>query len=130
MLFILYVDGLEKHLHDTAGDDAPYLFDALVPLLLYADDLILISTSTGGSTGADGLQRQLDALQGFCEHHQLTVNLTKTKLVVFEASKSEYVGFVFNGRVVERVNSYRSSTAIWASDFMPQKTRRMVYLTL
>ena len=84
-LFGLYVDGLEKHLRETAGNDAPYLIDYLVPLLLYADDLILISTS------AAGLQRQLDALQGFCEQRQLTVNLTKAKVVVFEASKSECV---------------------------------------
>ena len=100
-LFGLYVDGLEKHLRETADIDAPHLFDALVPLLLYADDLILISTS------AAGLQRQLDALQGFCQQRQLTVNLTKTKVVVFEASKSECVDFVFNGRIVEQVESYR-----------------------
>ena len=62
-----------KHLRETADNDAPYLIDYLFPLLLYADDLILISTS------AAGLQRQLDALQGFCEQRQLTVNLTKTK---------------------------------------------------
>jgi len=47
-LFGLYVDGLEKHLLETAGIDAPELGGILAPLLLYADDLILMSTSPEG----------------------------------------------------------------------------------
>ena len=100
-LFGLYVDGLKKRLRETAGKDAPYLFDALVPLMLYVEDLLLISTR------AAGLQGQLDALQGFCEQRQLTVNLDKAKVVVFEASKSECVSFVFKAGVIERLESYR-----------------------
>ncbi len=79
-LFGLYVDGLEKHLLETADIDAPDLCGILAPLLLYADDLILMSTSP------EGLQRQLDALASFCEQRQLTVNLSKTKVLIFEAS--------------------------------------------
>ncbi len=55
-LFGLFVDGLEQHLMDTVGHDAPSLSSVLIPLLLYADDLIIMSTT------AAGLQRQLDAL--------------------------------------------------------------------
>ena len=44
-LFGLYVDGLERHLLDTASIDAPTPLGTLVPLLLYADDLILLSTT-------------------------------------------------------------------------------------
>ena len=58
--------------------DAPTLKGVMVPLLLCADDLILMSES------AAGLQKQLDALASFCEERQLTVNLSKTKVVVFE----------------------------------------------
>ena len=54
-MFALYVDGLEKHLLETADIDAPKLMGVMVPLLLYADDLILMSES------ASGLQKQLDA---------------------------------------------------------------------
>ena len=61
--FGLYVDGLEKHLLETAGNDAPELCGILVRLLLYADDVILMSTSPRK------LQRQLDALASFCEKH-------------------------------------------------------------
>ena len=94
-LFGLYVDGLEKHLLETADIDAPTLRAVLVSLLLYADDLMLMSTS------AAGLQKQLDALVSFCDELQLTVNLSKTKIVVFEPHRSEVADFVLNGVVVE-----------------------------
>ena len=41
--------------------DAPTLRGVLAPLLLDADDLILMSTS------AAGLEKQLDALASFCD---------------------------------------------------------------
>ena len=56
----------------------PYFF-----MLMYADDLILMSES------AAGLQKQLDALASFCEERQLTVNLNKTEVVVFEHRQSD-----------------------------------------
>jgi hypothetical protein len=74
-LFGLYVIGLQKHILETAGIDAPELGGILAPLLLYANDLILMSTSP------EELQLQLDALASFCEQRQLKVNLSKTKLV-------------------------------------------------
>ena len=52
------------------------------------------------ATTAAGLQRQLDALACFCEQRQLTVNLAKTKVVVFEAHGTACTDFVFNGKVV------------------------------
>ena len=73
-LFGLYVDGLEKHLLDTANIDSRPLREVLVPLLLYADELILMFTS------AARVLKQLDALASFCEQRQLTVDLSKTKV--------------------------------------------------
>ena len=100
-LFRRYVDGLEKHLLNMTDIDTPTLMGVLVPLLLYADDLILISES------AAGLQKQLDALASFCEECQLTVNLSKTMVVVFEHQQSDVPDFVLNGAIVERVESYK-----------------------
>lgn len=116
-LFGLYVDGLEKHLLATADIDAPSLRGVLVPLLLYADDLILMSTS------AAGLQKQLDALALFCDQRQLTVNLSKTKVVVFESRRNEVADFVLNGTVVERGESYKSL------GFVLHATRSMSFWT-
>lgn len=41
----LYVVGLKKHLLESAGTDAPGLRGVLALLLLYADDLMLMSTT-------------------------------------------------------------------------------------
>ena len=95
------VDGLEKHLLETADIDAPTLMGVMTPLLLYADDLTLMSES------ASGLQKQLDALASFCEQRQLTVNLSKTKVVVFETQQSAVRDFRLNGAVVKRVDTYK-----------------------
>ncbi len=100
-LFGLYVDGLEKHPLKTAGTDVPELCGIIVPLLLYANDLILMSTSP------EGLQRQLDALASFCEQRQLTVSLSKKTVVIFEARKSDCKEFVFSGTTAERYDEYR-----------------------
>ena len=109
-LFRLYIDRLEKHLLGIADIDAPSLGAALVPLLLYADDLILMSTS------AAGLQTQLDALASFCDQLQLTVNLSKTKMVVvFEPWRSDVADFVLKGTVV-------GPTSTLASSSMPPRT--------
>ena len=99
-LFGLFMDGLEQHLMDTVGQDAPFLSGILIPLLLYADDLIIMSTT------AAGLQRQLDALQQFCQQRQLGVNLAKTKVVTF-GSKAACQAFMFNSIEVEQVESYK-----------------------
>ena len=46
-------------------------------LILYADDTVMISDSAGG------LQRQLDALYSYWADCKLTVNVYKTKIMVF-----------------------------------------------
>ena len=66
-----------KHKYNNAGS----LSGVLIPLLLYADDLTIMSTT------AAGLQRQLDALQLFCKQQQLSVNLAKTKVVTVGSSQ-------------------------------------------
>jgi len=54
----------------------------VVRLLLYADDLALMSHTP------TGLQKQLVVLQAFYYECQLTVNVKKTKVVMFQACKS------------------------------------------
>ncbi len=72
-----------------------------VRLLLYADDLALMSHTPAG------LQKQLDVLQAFCCKRQLTVNVKKTKVVVFEARKYVCQVFQYEGEAVEQLNSFK-----------------------
>jgi len=81
LLFGLFIDGLEKQLNALEGDTPPMLGQLAVRLLLYADDLALMSHTPAR------LQKQLDVLQAFCCERQLIVNVKKTKVVVFEARK-------------------------------------------
>ena len=78
LLFGLFIDELEQWLKDHAGMGAGARLGAImVHLLLYADDLALLSHTK------EGLQRQLDALSSFCGAKRMAVNLTKTEIVVF-----------------------------------------------
>ena len=72
-------------------------------LLLFADDLTLLSPTV------IGLQNQLNVLQEATQRLGLTVNLDKSKVVVFR--KEGFLGarekWVFNGNKLEVVNSYK-----------------------
>jgi len=101
LLFGLFIDGLEKRLNALEGDTPPILGQLDVRLLLYADDLALMSHTPVR------LQKQLDVLQAFCCEHQLTMNVKKTKVVVFEARKSVCQAFQYEGEAIEQLNSFK-----------------------
>jgi hypothetical protein len=61
LLFELYIDALESRIVALAGDDGPDLAGTAVKLLIYANDLVLMSKSLRG------LQKQLDELSAFCK---------------------------------------------------------------
>ena len=92
------MNGVEKHLWETADIGVPDLRGILAPLPLYADDLILMSASS------EELQQQLDALVSLREQCHLAVNLSKSKVVVFVAQRiqrCQYHLFFFDGIVEE-----------------------------
>jgi hypothetical protein len=57
------------------------LHQVLISIMLFVDDVVLIASSP------EGLQRQLDALALFCNLQQLTINLGKTKVMIFNGLK-------------------------------------------
>jgi len=69
--------------------------------LLYANDLALMSETP------QGLQKQIDALPEFCVKRQLVINVSKTKVVVFEKCRSVAPEFTYRGTTIERVQSFR-----------------------
>jgi hypothetical protein len=100
LLFGLYIDALESRINALAGDDGPDLASIAMKLLLYADDLVLMSKSLRG------LQKQLDELNIFCKEWDLTVNMKKTKVVVF-GSRVNSSPLHYDGSLVEEVASFR-----------------------
>lgn len=85
--------------------DSPKVGKLSVPLLLYADDAALISESK------EGLQHSLNILEQFCHDMKLTVNLEKTKVVIFNDSRSakgaaRTTVFHYKGDPVQLVDQY------------------------
>ena len=75
-LFAMYVNDLEQ----DAGNNGVNRIDiGMVKrlLLLYADDIVLFGKTP------DELQKSLDILGAYCDRWKLTVNITKTKVVIF-----------------------------------------------
>ena len=101
-LFGIYIDELEAFLQEhTQEKDGCLLHQVLISILLFADDIVLISSSP------EGLQRQLDALALFCELRKLTVNRSKTKVMIFNGVKKNLdFRFLFKGEEVEITSTY------------------------
>jgi hypothetical protein len=65
---------------------------------MYADDNVFLSSSSVG------LQEKIDMLEKFCQEWCLTVNLTKTKILIFnKAGRHLKHNFTYNGKTVECV---------------------------
>jgi hypothetical protein len=69
----------------------------ITSLLLYADDLVLISNN------AEGLQHKLEILHQYCKDWCLKVNIKKTKVVIFNKTGRLILG----SEVIECVNRYK-----------------------
>ena len=94
-LFGIYID---EH---TQVMDGCLLHQVLISILLFADDIVLLASSP------EGLQRQLDALALFCDIRKLTVNLGKTKVMIFNGmKKTSNFRFLFKGEEVEITSTY------------------------
>jgi len=80
-------------------------------LLLFADDAVLISESK------DGLQNSLNSLYTYCEKWNMTVNIDKTKVMIFR--KGGRVGvndkWSYNNKEVEIVKSFNYLGVVFTS---------------
>lgn len=102
LLFGLFIDEIEALLKTASDDiDAPRLLQVMVAILLFADDIALLSYSPAG------LQNQLSILAKFCADRGLKVNVSKTKIIVFEAKQTPCQAFMFEGQVIERVDVFK-----------------------
>ena len=78
LLFNLFTSDLEPELGiNNAGVE---MFNSRLDLLMYADDILLLSQSESG------LQKHLQTLQSFCLKWKLEVNIDKTKICGWKSS--------------------------------------------
>ena len=100
ILFNLYINDLISNLNQ--GQVSPVTIgDVSINSLLYADDIILLSSTQ------EGLQNALDILQKFCESWKLEVNMQKSKVMIFNSNGKTFLNsFKFNKNYLETVKSY------------------------
>ena len=79
LLFSIFLSELEIQLNTCGAHGIDLLNDNLgIFLLMYADDIALVSDSV------KDLQKKINCLQEYCRQWGLTVNMDKTKVVVFK----------------------------------------------
>ena len=80
VLFTLMFDEVVRYV-ESCPNDAPKIGNESYPVLLYADDIILISESF------QGLQNMVSAVENFCRLYKFNINSAKCEFIVFERSR-------------------------------------------
>ena len=96
-------DGLNDLFHDTNRLLKDADLDVFLKLycLLYADDTVILAETE------NDLQKALSALSEYCELWKISVNIDKTKIIIFSRGKiRKHITFKFNRDVVEVVDDY------------------------
>ena len=87
LLFNMFIDDIKDIFDDSC--DPVKMFDTPLSHLLYADDLILMSTSM------EGLNKCLEKLRSYCNTWQMEVNIKKSQIIVFNSARRLLTGYNF-----------------------------------
>ena len=81
-------------------------------VLLYADDTVILSLSPRD------LQKSFDNLKTYSRLWKLTINITKTKVMVFNKNgrRSKNLRFTYDGQIVEIVDGFKYFGVIFKSN--------------
>ena len=94
LFFTLYINDLPRIVSST--------------MLLYADDSVIFSSSNDESTLYSKLQADLDLIRYWCDLHKLTINVKKTKAVLFSYRKDTvYRNILLKDEAVEHVTVFK-----------------------
>ena len=101
----IFIDALERLMQGNTGCDAPELGGHAVPLLLYADNLMLISRSAMG-----WLQGLLHTLHQFATYRRLQVSIKKTEVLVFQQRRPALASLPtlhYNRKTLQKVHHFK-----------------------
>ena len=125
MLFNLYVNDINECLNDPLCDLIT-LNDVLIKCLMYADDIVLLSSSQRG------IQKQLNILDKYCEEWQLNLNVSKTKIMIIAKNKIT-AKLVYRDTQLEQMDSFPYLGVLFNSNFkdnlnrLSNKAQRAMY---
>ena len=101
ILFSLFLNDVEMQ-RSKGGNEGITIDQSSIYLLLFADDAVIFSETR------EGLQKSLDNFEIYCKKWNLTVNVEKTKVVVFRKggilARNEI--WSYNGQVIETVAAF------------------------
>lgn len=98
ILFSIYLNDLVDELPGGVN-----VAGTTIKILLYADDIIILAETPSE------LQNMIDALYNYCLKWSLTVNLNKSKIMIFRRGPriSKHLNWHFGNENIEIVNSYK-----------------------
>uniref|UniRef100_A0A670IDE3 Reverse transcriptase domain-containing protein n=1 Tax=Podarcis muralis TaxID=64176 RepID=A0A670IDE3_PODMU len=100
-LFNLFISDMRAPLIDSQETiHAPRLAQYRCPLLLYADDAVILSFSRVG------LRRALKIFDAYCKSNFLTINHAKSKVLIFTKSRKTY-NWRIDGKAIEQVFKFQ-----------------------
>ena len=125
-LFNLYLNDLERYLDFNGAQGFPCetLDDQLhvylkIFILLYADDTVVLSDNR------NDLQEALNVFEQYCEEWRPTVNIEKTKVLIFANGRlSKQDKFYFKGKLLEIVNEYKYLGIFFSKSGSFMKTKK------
>ena len=99
-LFNIYLSDLPNIFDNTCSPAT--LYDQQLNCLMFADDIVLISETSVG------LQNALDKLDRYCKEWHLTININKTKIIIFNKGGHNIKLFKFflSNLEIELAHSY------------------------
>ena len=101
-LFGLYIDELEELIakyNKHKEIDGPAVGKYTLLILLYADDVILMTQTPKGMTNL------LELLRDFCDRSGLTVNVAKTKMVICSNKPGDIL--TYNDKIIKQVTNFK-----------------------
>ena len=100
LLFNIFINDIVNEF-ESESSSPPSMLDKSVGSLLYADDLVILSTSP------EGLQTSLHKLHEYCVKWKLQVNMSKTKTMCFSNSKKRNtLSMKYNKETLEQIDTY------------------------
>lgn len=114
-LFSIYLNDLESHLGLTNDgiiiERQNIQADLYLKLfvLLYADDTIIVSDSP------ESLQKLLNDFYEYCSKWKLTINKSKTKIIIFGSNKPGNFRFLLNNEPIEIIKEYKYLGVLFSS---------------
>ena len=109
ILFSLYLNDLENYLMSNgangivceANSENIYTYIKLL-VILFADDTVFFSNNQVD------LQHMLNLFEQYCDQWKLTVNISKTKILIFTSGRSaQNLHFTYKGKEIEIVTEYK-----------------------